>query len=103
MVEEISNSSQKQIEKHRADKGEGKEVSMLIHSVPKESANNSIYLKHPGDGNEDLSEEERNSDDEAEQKLNEESFQSFIDKHKKNAEERIKKNAEERVKQAEEK
>ena len=67
---------------------------MLIHSVPKESANNCIYLKHPGDDEEEeYSEEERNFDDEEEQKEGE-SFRLYIDKHKKDTEERIKKSKE---------
>ena len=64
---------------------------MLIHSVPKESSNNSVHLKHPGDDDdEELSEEERNFDDEEEQK-EEESFKVYIDKHKKETDERIQK------------
>ena len=66
---------------------------MLIHSVPKESDNNYIYLKHPGDEDEELSEEERNYDDEEEQKEGE-SFQLYIDKHKKDTDERLKKSME---------
>ena len=66
---------------------------MLINSVPKESDNNCIYLKHPGDEDEELSEEERNYDDEEEQKEGE-SFQLYIDKHKKDTDERIKKSKE---------
>ena len=64
---------------------------MLIHSVPKESGNNCVYLKHPGDEDDDeLSEEERNYEDEEEQKEGE-SFQLYIDKHKKDTNQRIKK------------
>lgn len=86
--------SQKLVERHKGEQGAGKEVSMLIHSVPKESANNCIYLKHPGDDEEEeLSEEERNFDDEEEQKEGE-SFRLYIDKHKKDTEERIKKSKE---------
>ena len=75
----------------RSDVGAGKEVSTLLHSMTKESENNSIYLKHPGDDNEDdeLSEEERDFDDE--EMKESESFQMYIDKHKKNTEERIQK------------
>merc|ERR1719245_2135957 len=82
--------SQKLVERHISEKGAGKEVSMLIHSIPKESSNNSVYLKHPGDDDEELSEEERNYDDEEEQK-EEESFKVYIDKHMKETEERVKK------------
>merc|ERR1711993_34501 len=83
--------SQKRVDHHKSEHGAGKEVSMLIHSVPKESGNNCVYLKHPGDDDDDqLSEEERNYDDEEEQK-EEESFKLYIDKHKKDKEERIKK------------
>ena len=82
--------SEKLVERHRSEKGAGKEVSMLIHSIPKESSNNSVYLKHPGDDDEELSEEERNYDDEEEQK-EEESFKVYIDKHMKETEERVKK------------
>lgn len=83
--------SQKLVEQHKAKHGSGKEVSMLIHSVPKESGNNCVYLKHPGDDDDDeLSEEERNYDDEEEQKEGE-SFQLYIDKHKKDTDQRIKK------------
>jgi len=83
--------SQKLVDRHKSEHGAGKEVSMLIHSVPKESGNNCVYLKHPGDEDDDeLSEEERNYDDEEEQK-EEESFKLYIDKHKKDKEERIKK------------
>ena len=74
----------------RSDVGAGKEVSMLVHSMPKESENN-IYLKHPGDDNDDneLSEEERDCDDE--EMKESQSFQMYIDKHKKNTAERIQK------------
>ena len=82
--------AEKLVERHKNEKGAGKEVSMLIHSIPKESSSNSVYLKHPGDDDEELSEEERNYDDEEEQK-EEESFKLYIDKHKKDKEERIKK------------
>lgn len=83
--------SQKLVEQHKAKHGSGKEVPMLIHSVPKESGNNCVYLKHPGDEDDDeLSEEERNYDDEEEQKEGE-SFQLYIDKHKKDTNQRIKK------------
>ena len=79
------------MERHRTEQGDGKEVNMLIHSVPMESGNNCIALKHPGDDDDDeFSEEERNCDDEEEMKERE-SFQMYIDKHKKNTKERIEK------------
>merc|ERR1711993_8020 len=68
--------SQKLVDRHKSEHGAGKEVSMLIHSVPKESGNNCVHLRH--------------HDDEEEQK-EEESFKLYIDKHKKDKEERIKK------------
>lgn len=82
--------SKKQMDRLRSDVGAGKEVSMLVHSMTKESEN-SIYLKHPGDDNDDdeLSEEERDCDDE--EMKESQSFQMYIDKHKKNTEERIQK------------
>jgi len=81
--------SEKLVERHKSEKGAGKEVSMLVHSIPKESSNNSVYLKHPGDDDEEeLSEEERNYDDEEEQK-EKESFKVYIDKHMKETEERV--------------
>ena len=87
----LQTKSQKLVDRHKSEHGAGKEVSMLIHSVPKESGNNCVYLKHPGDDDDDeLSEEERNYDEEEEQK-EEESFKLYIDKHKKDKEERIKK------------
>merc|ERR1712179_540372 len=90
-LREAKKNAEKLVERHKNKQGAGKEVSMLIHSVPKESSNNSVHLKHPGDDDdEELSEEERNFDDEEEQK-EEESFKVYIDKHKKETDERIQK------------
>ena len=62
--------AEKLVERHNSEQGSGKEISMLIHSIPKESSNNSVLLKHPGDDDdEELSEEERNFDDEEEQEI----------------------------------
>ena len=75
--------SQKQVERLKKDQGAGKEVSMLIHSMPKES---SMYLRHPGDAQEEddaFSEEDAERDYDHEEEMKElESFKMYIDKHK---------------------
>ena len=81
--------AEKLVERHKKEQGAGKEVSMLVHSIPKESSNNSVYLKHPGDEDEDLSEEERNYDDEEQKE--DESFKVYIDKHIKETDDKVKK------------
>ena len=55
---------------------DAKDEVPLIHSMPMESENN-VYLKHPGDPDEEMSEEERDFDREDESR-EQESFANYV-------------------------
>ena len=73
--------------KDQAELAKAHPKGSLIESAPMESENN-IYLRHANDPDEEMSEEERDYEQEQERK-EEDSFKAYVDRHAKKIDEKV--------------